>query len=233
MGQIHFYKGVAADYDKIKDKIADGGLVMVKENDSSVTGSLYINDNGTHLQVSTDEAIVEMNYLDGSLQAVAAKGDSPKKILTVDSTLDIKSDNPIQNKVIAECISGLNNDIATKINISDIVDNLVTNEVQQPLSAAQGVVIKNSIDSINNELNACTATITELQNNKAEQSALSLHIGDKLNPHEVTLSHLGVTATAMELNHMVGVTSNIQEQINTINEKSTASIQLITWEAED
>ena len=36
----------------------------------------------------------------------------------------------------------------SKVNISDIIDNLVTNEPAKPLSAAQGVVLKSLIDSV-------------------------------------------------------------------------------------
>ena len=43
-----------------------------------------------------------------------------------------------------------------------------------------------------------------------------------------SLSDLDVTATAAELNYMSGVTSNVQEQID-----SKSQVQIITWEADD
>ena len=49
---------------------------------------------------------------------------------------------------------------------------------------------------------------------KANASALTTHTSDVSNPHNVTLSQLGVTATASELNYVDGVTSNIQTQLN-------------------
>lgn len=49
---------------------------------------------------------------------------------------------------------------------------------------------------------------------RAAASDLTSHTGDKSNPHGVTLSQLGVTATATELNYCDGVTSNIQTQLN-------------------
>lgn len=40
------------------------------------------------------------------------------------------------------------------------------------------------------------------------------HLGNSSNPHNVTLTQLGVNATADELNYVDGVTSNIQTQLN-------------------
>lgn len=50
--------------------------------------------------------------------------------------------------------------------------------------------------------------------NKANASDLTTHTGNKSNPHNVTLTQLGVNATATELNYIDGVTSNIQTQLN-------------------
>lgn len=48
----------------------------------------------------------------------------------------------------------------------------------------------------------------------AVQTNLNNHISNKNNPHGVSLSQLGVTATAAQLNYCSGVTSNIQTQLN-------------------
>ena len=65
---------------------------------------------------------------------------------------------------------------------------------------------------------------------KANAADLTSHTGNKSNPHEVTLSQLGVTATAAELNYVDGVTSAIQTQLNdkvstsrTVNGKALSS----------
>lgn len=50
---------------------------------------------------------------------------------------------------------------------------------------------------------------------KANSSDFTSHKNNKSNPHGVTLSQLGVTASAAELNYVDGVTSNIQTQLNT------------------
>lgn len=42
----------------------------------------------------------------------------------------------------------------TKVNMSDIIDNLVTNSSNKVLSAAQGVVLKSSIDTLTNRLDS-------------------------------------------------------------------------------
>ena len=116
MEQLKLYKGSAVEYDAKKNKIADGGLVMVKDNDSSETGSLYINDNGTHVQVSTNQAFVEATYADGKLQTKRLNGDVDD-VLNVDNSLDINSVNPIQNKTVTEALESM----------SDIIeDNVVT-----------------------------------------------------------------------------------------------------------
>lgn len=47
---------------------------------------------------------------------------------------------------IEECLDKIPN-IANKVNVSDIVNNLKTNESNKPLSAAQGVIIKSLIDA--------------------------------------------------------------------------------------
>ena len=70
-------------------------------------------------------------------------------------------------------------------------------------------------------------TLNSAIGNKANTSDLTSHTGNKSNPHGVTLSQLGVTATSSELNvldgitatvtelnYTDGVTSNIQTQLN-------------------
>ena len=49
------------------------------------------------------------------------------------------------------------------------------------------------------------------------------HVNNKDNPHAVTLSQLGVTTTATELNYIDGVTSNVQTQLDGKAKKNHAS----------
>lgn len=50
---------------------------------------------------------------------------------------------------------------------------------------------------------------------RAAQTSLDSHTSNKSNPHGVTLSQLGLNASATELNYVDGVTSSIQVQIDT------------------
>lgn len=75
----------------------------------------------------------------------------------------------------------------SKVNVSDIVDNLTTNSTSKVLSAAQGVAIKNLIDTLQTELDSHTHTVSDITD---------------------------LTATATELNYMDGVTSNVQAQLD-------------------
>lgn len=58
------------------------------------------------------------------------------------------------------------------------------------------------------------------------------HLGNSSNPHNVTLTQLGVNATADELNYVDGVTSNIQTQLDNVVAQK-AQVQIITWGADD
>lgn len=114
-----------------------------------------------------------------------------------DTTLDQLSEIVAYIKANKALIESVTTD---KVSVSAIVDNLTTNVSDQPLSAAQGVALKALIDA--------------LETGKAEASDLSAHVADTDNPHGVTLSRLGVSASADELNYMDGVTANVQTQID-------------------
>ena len=49
---------------------------------------------------------------------------------------------------------------------------------------------------------------------RASKEEFDTHTNNKNNPHGVTLTQLGVTATAAELNYVDGVTSNVQTQLD-------------------
>lgn len=51
------------------------------------------------------------------------------------------------------------------------------------------------------------------------------HINNKDNPHETTLSQLGVNVSANEINSLEGVTSNIQEQLDNISDTFINDLQ--------
>ena len=66
-----------------------------------------------------------------------------------DATLDQMSEIVAYIKSNKELIDSIT---TSKVNVSDIIDNLTTNVSNKPLSAAQGVVLKGLIDSINTNL---------------------------------------------------------------------------------
>ena len=152
MEQLKLYKGSAVEYDAKKDKIADGGLVMVKDNDSSETGSLYINDNGTHVQVSTNQAFVEMAYADGKLQTKRLNGDVAD-VLCVDSWLDINSANPIQNKTVTEALESISDVIEENIVTLGKHDQALT-DLENSIDELEGRTINGQPLSGNVELDA-------------------------------------------------------------------------------
>lgn len=75
----------------------------------------------------------------------------------------------------------------SKVNVSDIVDNLTTNNTSKVLSAAQGVAIKVLIDALQAELDSHTHTVSDITD---------------------------LTVDATELNRLDGVTSNVQAQLD-------------------
>ena len=105
----------------------------------------------------------------------------------------------------------------TNEKISDLLDGATDTTLDSIKELADAI---KSNDSAIDALNTVAGT-------KASASDLTSHTGNKSNPHGVTLSQLGVTATAAEVNKMDGVTatttelnycdgvtSNIQTQLN-------------------
>jgi hypothetical protein len=86
-----------------------------------------------------------------------------------DTTLDQMSEVVAYikaNKALIESVT------TSKVNVSDIINNLTTNSSNKVLSAAQGVAIKSLITALETSLNS--------------------HTGNKSNPHGVTKSQVGL-----------------------------------------
>ena len=98
-----------------------------------------------------------------------------------DTTLDQLSEVVAYIKNNKSLIDGIT---TSKVSVTDIVNDLVTNNAGKPLSAAQGVALKALIDTVS--------------------ASLTSHTGNTSNPHGVTLAQLGVTATAAEINALDG-----------------------------
>ena len=101
-----------------------------------------------------------------------------------DTTLDQMSEIVAYIKNNKSLIDGVT---TSKVNVTDIIDNLTTNVTNKPLSAAQGVAIKGLIDALQEDLDSHTHTVSDITD---------------------------VTATATELNYMDGVTSSVQTQLD-------------------
>ena len=115
-----------------------------------------------------------------------------------DTTLDQMSEVVAyikSNKSLIDAIT------TSKVNVSDIIDNLVTNVSNKPLSAAQGVALKALIDAI-----AVPTKLSELENDSGY--AKTTDIPDKLpNPQKLTFAG----AIAAEYDGSGAVTVTIPE----------------------
>jgi hypothetical protein len=102
-----------------------------------------------------------------------------------------------------------------KVDGKRLSTNDFTNEDKSKLDSLANPIVDNELsDSSTNPVQ--NKIINEALNSKASITDLTSHIDDKANPHEVSLSQLGITATATEVNYTVGATSNIQEQLNVL-----------------
>lgn len=122
--------------------------------------STYTPPDQTAEQVGADPkgtattVVSQHNTADDSHNDIRLELEAINKRLTAffnsdDKTLDEMSEIVTyitNNKALIESIS------TSKVNVSDIIDNLTTNVSAKPLSAAQGVVLKELIDAVSNSL---------------------------------------------------------------------------------
>ena len=94
-----------------------------------------------------------------------------------------------------------------------LADYAKTTYVDQAIAAIPTPDVSGQINTHNTSGEA-HSDIRQAIDTKASTSDLTAHTDNKSNPHGVTLSQLGVTATATEVNYTKGVTSNIQTQLN-------------------
>lgn len=94
--------------------------------------------------------------------------------------------------------------VSAKAYADDIKDDLLNG------AGAAYDTLKELGDLISTNVNAIDALET-VAASKANASDLTAHISNKTNPHNVTLSQLGVTATAAEINKLDGVTATTAE----------------------
>ena len=97
-----------------------------------------------------------------------------------------------------------------KINVSDIIDNLTTNNSSKVLSAAQGVAIKNLIDALQTAVNGKQDTITGGASTITSSNLTSNRALVSNGSGKVAISDI----TSTELGYLNGVTANVQTQLN-------------------
>ena len=116
-----------------------------------------------------------------------------------DTTLDQMSEVVAYIKNNKSLIDGIT---TSKVNVSDIVDNLTTNTTNKPLSAAQGVAIKNLIDALQTELDSHTHSISDVS---GLQSALD---GKAASSHGTHVTY-STTAPVMDGTASVGTATTV------------------------
>ena len=97
-----------------------------------------------------------------------------------------------------------------KVNVSDIIDNLTTNNSSKVLSAAQGVAIKNLIDALQTTVNGKQNTITGGASTITSSNLTSNRALVSNGSGKVAISDI----TSTELGYLDGVTANVQTQLN-------------------
>lgn len=103
--------------------------------DASGTATSEVSTHNTNTSAHNDLRL-ELKNLSDRLKALADSDDT-----TLDQMSEIV-------KYIKNNKSLIDNVTTTKVNVTDIIDNLTTNVSNKPLSAAQGVVLKQLIDAI-------------------------------------------------------------------------------------
>ena len=121
------------------------------------------------------------------------KVDAHATKITVDSALSTTSTNPVQNKVVTTALNG--KAASTHTHAASEITNL--NDTLNDKLDSDGVVTGLTKDGDKYYMNTTSGNVQILTS------------ADK-----ATLSGLGITATATELNYTDGVTSNIQTQLD-------------------
>ena len=190
MSQLQLYKGLKSEYSEKKDKIADGGLVITKKENNSSVGNLYINDGGTHVQLSSDEAVINVTMSENNELIVSKINGSSNTILTVDETLKSDSSNPVENKAIYTKFelqnADIENNIKTPLNIligedseksvRDISIEVLTEQLITDTAQASLDTLEEIADWIQKHPEDAAAMNTAIQNNSKDIDDIQLDI---------------------------------------------------------
>lgn len=147
-----------------------------------------------------------------------------------DTTLDQMSEIVAYIKSNKDLIDSIT---TSKVNVSDIVNNLTTNTTKKPLSAAQGVTIKGLIDDLQIEVKTHSHTISKVTNLQSSLDAkvpTTRTINNKALSDNITLNAHDVGADE------IGSASMALSNANTYTDSAVAQktqVQIITWGADD
>lgn len=151
----------------------------------------------------------------------------------VNNFLDVDDETTDQLSEIIALINENKTDIASitsdKVNVSDIVNNLTTNVTNKPLSAAQGVVIKTSLDSLSsNKVDKVDGKgLSTNDYTTAEKNKLSgIATGAEVNQNAFSNIVIGTTTVAADskTDTVTFVGSNVTITGDATNDKVTFSV---------
>lgn len=228
--QSHFYDGVPA-MSKLRMNYASdtGTLELYRTDNTTVAESIYFNaylynvstgeiiQRATNVQSVTIGAYTKkshnipfyINKTNPQLAQVVSDFNDFVDPVVVDDSLSLAgaaADAKATGDAIAE-LNSLVGDTSVSTQISDAIADLVN-------GAPTTLDTLGEIASAMEENADVVTALDEAIGSKANASDLTSHIDNQSNPHNVTLGQLNVTATAEELNHVGGVTGNIQTQLD-------------------
>ena len=218
----------------LDEKVPNTRAVNGKVLSADIT--LSASDIGSYTKAETDSKIEEAkSYTDTKTSGLASTTVVDNKIGTHNTSTTAHNDIRV---LIADLTTKLNNfldvdDTTTdqlsevlaliennrgtleslttnKINVSDIIDNLTTNNSSKVLSAAQGVAIKNLIDALQTTVNGKQDTITGGASTITSSNLTSNRALVSNGSGKVAISDI----TSTELGYLDGVTANVQTQLN-------------------
>lgn len=166
---------------------SDENLETAKEYTNTKTANL-ITSSEVETKISTHNTSTSAH--DDIRALVSGLSDKLTKFLNVDDTTTDELSEVLQ--LIEDNKGTLESLTTSKINVADIVDNLTTNVSSKVLSAAQGVVIKELIDALQDELDVHTHTITA---NATNDNIIILTGTNGVNSVTYSASHADSTVT--------------------------------------
>lgn len=155
---------------------------------------------------------------------------------------DVSDDIDAINKVIQQTNSNIksNTDAITTLNGQGdgSIDKKITDAFNKFINEGSNDNTINTFKELldyaadhDSDIQTLIGEITKNRNNLSDLTTiLEIHKNNKENPHNVTLSHLGVDVLATELNFIKGAKSNVQEQLDDKAQKDHSHDISFTYE---